>query len=163
MTTLVDRLIARVAIADSGCWEWQGALTEHGYGRMSWQGVVRRTHRLAAHWWLGVDLTDESVKVRHSCDNPRCCNPDHLLVGTQADNVADMMERHRWAGGAKPWSECKLGHPLVGENAMPTKSNGRRRCRECSRAANREYRKRRTAREGAYWRKVIRAIGGEQS
>ena len=37
--------------------------------------------------------------MRHSCDNPRCCNPNHLSVGTQRDNILDMVKRGRWKGG----------------------------------------------------------------
>ncbi len=83
---LVDRSGGRDA-----CWPWRGH-SVRGYGRVRFAGVHWRVHRLIAEWFVGP--VDGRV-VRHSCDNPPCCNPRHLLLGTHADNARDRMERGR--------------------------------------------------------------------
>jgi hypothetical protein len=147
---LEERLQERMTVTSDGCWEWTGAVTEHGYGRMSWGNHVERTHRLAAHLWLGFDLNPKVV-VRHRCDNPPCLNPEHLETGTQLNNVQDMVSRGRANGGPAFQSECKSGHPFTDANVKLDKK-GQRRCRECANETARKYRSRRTEREGAYWR-----------
>jgi hypothetical protein len=70
--------------------------------------------------------------VRHTCDNPPCINPEHLLIGTKADNAADMVERRRhWRHNQ---THCKRGHPLTEDNIVKF-SDGRteRRCLTCHR------------------------------
>jgi hypothetical protein len=83
------------------CWPWTKATNEHGYGiirppgRRS--GPALKAHRVAA-MFAGLDIS--SQVVRHRCDNPPCCNPDHLLTGAQLDNVHDMHEPGRGNVGA---------------------------------------------------------------
>lgn len=75
------------------CWPWTGYLRKDGRGCV---GVGER--RLAAHrvaLGSGIGLPEPAGFVLHSCDNPRCCNPAHLRVGTHADNMADMKLRGR--------------------------------------------------------------------
>lgn len=77
-----------------GCWEWMGSLDKDGYGSIRWKGVTYRSHRLA------YKLANPGVRIAkmvllHSCDNPKCCRPDHLSPGTQAENVADMVAKGR--------------------------------------------------------------------
>lgn len=69
------------------CWEWQGRLNTSGYGQMSIRGKLKLAHRLA--YEVSKGPIPDGLVVRHSCDNPRCCNPAHLSIGTQADNVRD--------------------------------------------------------------------------
>jgi len=74
------------------CWLWQAYTDRDGYGRFSLQGRKERAHRVAVR----LDGCDPSGQVvRHSCDNPSCVNPDHLQVGSQHDNMRDMVERER--------------------------------------------------------------------
>lgn len=83
--------------APSDCWLWTGGCTADGYGKMTVRGEGVLSHRfsffLANGYWPNI--------ARHSCDNPPCCNPAHILDGTQIDNVADMMQRGRVARGAR--------------------------------------------------------------
>ena len=122
---LADRLSDKCEVSQDGCWNWTGAVTQHGYGRMSYRNHVYRTHRLAAHLWLGLDLNDSETAVCHTCDNPPCFNPDHLYLGSQKENVQDMVTRGRAYKGPDQWSHCKKGHALTSENRRG------RRCRTC--------------------------------
>lgn len=80
------------------CWEWLGA---HGKGtRDEWRGRVRignkdyYVHRVVYELYTGYTLLAKDV-IRHQCDNSWCCNPHHMMIGTQADNVQDMLQRER--------------------------------------------------------------------
>lgn len=83
------------------CTEWQGSRSEQGYGRVQYMGKQRLAHRLAYVQANGLTLEDIKGKVvRHTCDNPPCINPAHLLIGTHSDNMKDMWSRNR--GGSLP-------------------------------------------------------------
>ncbi len=86
------RFWAKVRVTP-GCWEWTGAKTHFGYGKMMIAGKVVRAHRVS--YELHVGAIPSELLIRHRCDNPACVNPDHLEPGTQADNIQDMMERGR--------------------------------------------------------------------
>jgi hypothetical protein len=76
---------------ENGCWEWQGYRDTAGYGQVRVNGKLHKAHRWAYELFYGFS----PEVVRHRCDNPPCCNPEHLLGGTHADNVADRIERGR--------------------------------------------------------------------
>lgn len=85
----------------NGCWEWRGCTDDYGYGRAKWKGRAVRTHRLSAFLSGLVDSLKApkdrraSGFVLHRCDNRRCCNPEHLFVGTQTENMLDMYNKGR--------------------------------------------------------------------
>jgi hypothetical protein len=74
------------------CWEWQGARYDYGYGRVHWNGEWR-AHR--ASYTVHVGAIPRGLYVLHRCDNPPCLNPDHLFLGTQAENIVDMVRKGR--------------------------------------------------------------------
>lgn len=78
---------------DSGCWEWSGKRNEQGYGRLWFRGKQIRAHRLS--WSLINGLIPEGLDILHKCDNPSCCNPNHLYSGTDKDNANDRQARGR--------------------------------------------------------------------
>lgn len=100
---LEDRLRRRVTnwgCADTAvCWEWVGGTHRFGYGASLWQGKSVNIHRLVYEHYVGP--IPGKMFVCHRCDNPRCCNPAHLFLGTAADNTRDMMNkgRHRVCRG----------------------------------------------------------------
>jgi HNH endonuclease len=86
---------ARVSRTDpSNCWEWQGGRNRvNGYGKLSFDSKPWFAHRLA--YKLANPEWDGRLHVLHRCDNPGCCNPSHLFLGTDHDNIADMMAKGR--------------------------------------------------------------------
>lgn len=89
-----DRFWSKVNKSKDGCWEWTGALCR-GYGWFHMNKKPRYASRVAAFLVGKLGSLDSDLHVLHSCDNPKCCNPDHLFVGTNADNVADRVKKGR--------------------------------------------------------------------
>ncbi len=77
----------------SGCWEWQGCLTKTGYGRFQVHPKTLRAHKVS--YFLCKGSFPNDFLVCHTCDNPRCVNPEHLWVGSPKDNVLDMIKKGR--------------------------------------------------------------------
>lgn len=77
----------------AGCWEWTGHRDHKGYGRLTFRGRTIRAYRLAYELFVGP--IPKGACVLHRCDNPPCCNPAHLFLGSRADNHADMMAKGR--------------------------------------------------------------------
>lgn len=95
--------MTRVEKMEHGCWEWRGAINDHGYGIVRCEDRAQRAHRIAYRLFIG-HLADD-VEIRHSCDNPPCVRPEHLDIGTHDDNMRDGVERSRWPSGANHWTQ----------------------------------------------------------
>lgn len=87
----IDRFLARVEYAGE-CWLWQGHLT-NGYGRFGFQKKMYKAHRFAYLAFVGT--IPPGLDVLHKCDTPNCVRPEHLFVGTHADNMRDMASKGR--------------------------------------------------------------------
>lgn len=79
--------------APNDCWEWKAVLIPGGYGQFWLDGKMRNAHR-AALTLSGVEIPHGHV-VMHSCDNRKCCNPNHLSVAMQRENMKDMARKQR--------------------------------------------------------------------
>lgn len=102
--SVLDRL--DTTTGPEGCWTWSGVRDRKGYGRVRFGGQQRSVHRLIAEHFIGPIA---GMTVRHTCDNPPCGNPKHLLVGTAAENMADKAARGRAPrGAAHPRPNAKL-------------------------------------------------------
>lgn len=100
---LAVRFWSRV-VRGPGCWLWMGTTDTCGYGRLVVGSRTDGTRRLAGAHRIAYALAAGPIpaggQVLHRCDTPACVRPDHLFLGTQADNIADMVSKGRQRGGS---------------------------------------------------------------
>ena len=90
----LEHVLRKIRIADNGCWEYTGFRNKQGYGRV--ENVL--AHRVVYEALRG---SANGLVVCHSCDNPPCCNPAHLFLGTRSDNSADKVAKGRVPRGSQ--------------------------------------------------------------
>ena len=99
---IIARFESKIIKEDhTSCWNWGAGCSGDGYGAFSYKGKTERAHRIS--WMLYNGDIPEGLLICHKCDNPKCVNPNHLLVGTQSENIIDMNNKNR-------------GNQLMGEN-----------------------------------------------
>lgn len=94
--TTLQRFNEKWSVDENGCHIWNACTDKDGYGLFKMNEKAIRSHRVS--YQLHKGAIPKGMKVRHICDNPACVNPDHLILGTQKQNVQDKIERYR-----DPW------------------------------------------------------------
>lgn len=165
LTIVAERIRQRCQPTPGGCLIFTGAHNEHGYGVVRVKDRTTKAHRVTLAAATNMhELPPRSVVAMHTCDNPPCCNPEHLRWGTPADNVADMHAkgrrvypprkpptqgpRRKPAGRYTHATECVHGHPFTPENTRmkPNRnvpSGYERVCKTCARRRSTETNDRR--------------------
>lgn len=100
---------------DDSCWEWNRHRDSLGYGQTRFHRKMERTHRVA--WTLLYGEIPKGILVLHKCDNPPCCNPHHLFLGTDKDNSEDREKKGR---GNRRYLQG-VNHPHHGTNHKSAK------------------------------------------
>jgi hypothetical protein len=103
---LIESVIKIPGKLDAPCWIWLKSKFDNGYGQQKIKGKNYRVHRLSYRLFVGE--IPKGLLICHKCDQKDCINPEHLFLGTQADNMLDMVQKGRSLKGNK--------HPLYGKH-----------------------------------------------
>lgn len=147
--SLADRFWRKVTRAsDDECWLWIGSTDPKGYGQIRMPGSKATGGgrlRFATHVSLelaGRGSVPDGMVAMHTCDNPPCVNPAHLLIGTRRENTQDSWRKGRasqppttgqFKKGVGLKEYCHRGHPLSGDNLYVWPSGRGRHCKKCAR------------------------------
>jgi len=135
-----DRFWAKVHKSDApnGCWEWIGCRNHKNYGDIR---ALNERYAYRVSWVMAYGPIPSGLSVCHKCDNPPCVRPDHLFIGTTADNQKDSVAKGRHRNANKRF--CPRGHPYSGANLLEEFRANRgwkhRECRECRRLRQRKF------------------------
>lgn len=135
----MEKVLNRIKIVESGCWEWLGCKGTRGYGEVTFHRKHRMVHRLV--WEHLIGPIPDGFVLDHLCRNPACCNVAHLEPVTPAENV----RRGNSGEHQRLKTHCPKGHPY--DNTFVYKSGERagkthRRCRTCLNEGGRRYKAR---------------------
>jgi hypothetical protein len=109
---LLSRLREVVVVPELGpCWQWTKSVQVSGYGQFTMDNKLIRAHRFA--WLLFNGPVPDGILVCHKCDNPPCCNPEHLFLGTHADNARDKVLKGRAKSGGVCGERCNFAKVTV--------------------------------------------------
>lgn len=104
----MEKGLARGSVSD--CWFWTLSVGSHGYGQINFgENRIVCAHRVA--YILEHGSIPDGLHICHTCDNKRCCNPDHLFAGTRFDNMSDMSRKRRQWLQSRPESVAGSKNP----------------------------------------------------
>lgn len=139
--SLVERFKSKVNQRGSHeCWPWIGGTNLQGYGRFYVQGRKRQAAQIAWELFHEKPFPAELCAC-HSCDNPSCCNPSHIWVGSINENNNDRVTKGRSNNQHRDKESCKHGHSYSGDNVITVTTvsgNTERACRHCRKLHNEE-------------------------
>lgn len=112
------RLLSLIDKTTHGCWIWQGYVATKGlgYGKIGLGTTSWWAHRAFYHFFKGS--IPQGKQVCHNCDIPLCCNPAHLYIGTQQDNINDQIRRGRNCRGVKSHHAKLNDNKIAGIRAL---------------------------------------------
>lgn len=159
-TKQLTRIFRRIKIdRETGCWECTRNLNAFRHGRFNYKGRAELAHRLMYAWLIeplprNKGKGDEKLELDHFvCDNPPCCNPVHLRLGTQRQN---MLRGNSPSAIHARKTHCIHGHLLP---LTSNRTDGRRRCITCER----ESESRRPPRPNRYIKKTDRPTAQQET
>lgn len=135
-----ERFWSHVNVSGSdSCWPWTAWKNDRGRGYTTYKGKNISAPRMA--WMIHNNKEiPTGMMACHSCDNPSCCNPGHIWIGTCADNLRDAALKHRMPSGDRHYhgkqDRCFRGHAFNTSNT-DIKYNGERICKTCRNAVGR--------------------------
>lgn len=106
-------ILERVKIDKNGCWIWLGNKHKQGYGALRYKKKYALAHRVS--WEIYMGEIPKGIKVCHKCDVTSCCNPEHLFLGTQKDNVIDAIDKGKFKNRKLGKRRNKLNYEQVQE------------------------------------------------
>ena len=133
-SNIEDRFFSKVNYSDN-CWNWTGYTDRYGVFKVG--RATKKAHRWSYEYF--IEEIPKDMCVLHHCDNPKCVNPFHLFIGTQQENVKDMMEKGRYVSGNSLKTQCPKGHEYNKDNTILVdgKNQKWRICKECAYERNR--------------------------
>ena len=101
-----DRFLSRILFTENPnkCWLWGGSFDKYGYGQFHLNASYKKKKTLKAtriSYYIHNNIDPLGLCVCHKCDNPKCCNPNHLFLGTNRENIKDRDLKSRQAKGEK--------------------------------------------------------------
>lgn len=134
MIPVIERILQKISVTDSDCWEWQGSLSTYGYGIIIIDYKQIRVHRFIYEYYHGQICPD--LVIDHLCRNKKCSNPIHLEQVTNRINIqrgnAGRHGKHSKGNNhyQNKKTHCKNGHEFTPENTAIRKDNSRS-CKLC--------------------------------
>jgi hypothetical protein len=137
---LIERFFQKVDKSGSvdfpGCWIWTGGKTSKNYGSFKYYQDRSAIGAHVSSHLFHIGEVPNGMRVCHRCDNPPCVNPEHLFLGSNSDNMKDMVAKDRHGSSSRKQTHCRKGHSFEEFGVHERKwGDGRadRICKECQR------------------------------